>query len=159
MQTEIFATIIITMMFPFIATAIVTHRTLDRRFPHPVMIACWALAFAAAICLCYLEIDRIFGISDKPIFGLSLQAMQITTIICISIFSAVWLAMTLAIYRGTVSSKALTALVYGTICLTSYIGIQIAMSILDSELEVHISTLRDNVIVYEPSSSRERSGG
>lgn len=148
MQTEIFATIIITMMFPFIATAIVTHRTLDRRFPHPVMIACWALAFAAAICLCYLEIDRVFGISDKPIFGLSLQAMQITTIICIIIFSSIWLATTLAIYRGTVSSKALTALVYGTICLTSYIGIQIAMSILDSELEVHISGLRDNVIVY-----------
>lgn len=148
MQTEIFTTIIVTMMFPFIATAVVTHRTLDRRFPHPVMIACWALAFAAAICLCYLEIDRLFGISDEPIFGLSLQAMQITTIVCISIFSAVWLAMTLAIYRGTVSSKALTAMVFSTICLTSYIGVEIAMTIIEGKMGIRISGLAESVPIY-----------
>ncbi len=148
MQTEIFTTIIVTMVFPFIATAAVTHRTLDRRFPHPVMIACWALAFAAAIYLCYVEIDHVYGLSYKPVIGLSLQAMQITTIICISTFSAVWLAMTLAIYRGTASSKALTALVFSTICLTSYIAIQMAILILDGRFGIHIAGLSENVEVY-----------
>ncbi len=148
MQTEIFTTIIITMMFPFIATAVVTHRTLARRFPHPMMAACWTLALAAAICLCYLEIDHVFGLSNESIIGLSLQAMQITTIICISTFSAIWLVMTMTIYRGTASSKALTALVFSTICLTSYVGVQVATAIIDDRLGIHIDGLTQNVAVY-----------
>ncbi len=147
MQTEIFATVLVTMMFPFVATAIVTHRTLDRRFPLPVMISCWALALVVAAFLCYREIDHLYGISDEPIFGLSLQAMQVTAIVCIFTFSVIWLAMTLAIYRGTVSSKALTALVYGTICLTSYIGVQITISIL-SDLGMLVADMSDNIKVY-----------
>lgn len=147
MQTEIFATVLVTTIFPFIATAIVTHRTLDRRFPLPVMISCWALALVVAAFLCYREIDHLYGISDKPILGLSLQAMQVTAIVCIVTFSVIWLAMTLAIYRGTVSSKTLTALVYGTICLTSYIGVQITISIL-SDLRLLVADMSDNIKVY-----------
>ena len=148
MQTEVFTTIIITMMFSFIATAIVTHRTLDRRFSHPVMAACWILAFAVATWLCYQEIDHIFGISDEPIFSLSLQAMQITSVLCIFTFSAVWVVTTMAAYRGTASSKALTALLLNTVCLTSYIGIQIMTTILDNGVHVHIGSLKDTFAIY-----------
>lgn len=117
MLESLFIRIVVTMVFPFIATAYMTDRALHRRFPLPMTMLMWVVAFIASFWICHVIIDHAYGITDEIIFGpIYERSVQVTTLVCVSTFTAAWTAVTCTAYRGTPSSRIMTAFVYATLC-------------------------------------------
>lgn len=122
MLEALFERIVIDVMFPFFAGAILMSLTLDERFGRFKTALLWTASLASAFAVCYLSLDHLYGVTTVPVLGpIHINMIQKSTLLCVVVFTAVWNLSSLLFYRGTPSSKLVVGMMYSAICIIVFV--------------------------------------
>lgn len=118
----LFEKIVIDVILPFIAGAVLIGLTLDGRCDRPKTIILWIASFALASIACYLILDSTYGITEVPVLGpIHSKMIQTSTLLCMAVFSAAWLVSALLLHKGTPSSVLVVGMMYSAICIIAFV--------------------------------------
>ena len=132
MLYTLFQAILITIVFPYFATAFMTGRTLERRLPLPATVAVWILVFLLSYGACYVLVGRVVPIIDDPRLSLLTPGEVDNTVLISNLtLTALCIMTTLCLYRGSLSSRIMVSLLYSAICFTTFIGIDTLLTATD----------------------------
>lgn len=124
MYVWLYYSILVSVIFPFLATAVMTHLSLERRFPVYVHIGFWAVGIVFVNLLCYHAVDNIYVLSPIIILGpIQPNCVEASTVICISFHIVTWAVISLLTYKGSWSSKLMVTFIYSLICVASVVAI------------------------------------
>ena len=122
MLETLFERIVVDVMFPFFAGAILMSLTLDERFGRLRTALLWAISLASAFAICYISLDHMYGITSTPILGpIHSNMIQTSTLLCVVAFTIVWNISSLLFYKGTPSSKLVVGMIYSAICIIVFV--------------------------------------
>ena len=132
MLYSLFQSILLSAIFPYIATAFMTGRTLDRRLPLPLTLLAWVCVLIGSYATCYLLVDDMIRIVYDPRMGLIMPGdVEKAAMVCNLTLLAFNMIATMCLYRGKISSRLLVSLLYSSICITSYMGIDTLLAYTD----------------------------
>ncbi len=149
MYVWLYYSILVSLIFPFLATATMTHRSLESRFPLPVYVVFWAAGFFVATYVSYSIVDHLYDLMPVIVFGpIQPDSLETSTVICIVSYIITWIVITTLAYKGSWSSKLMVAFIYALICMASvlaidavyihYYGLQFPDFVFKSRTEIHI---------------------
>ncbi len=124
MYVWLYYSILVSVIFPFLATAVMTHLSLERRFPVYIHIGLWAVGIILVNFLCYRTVDNIYVLTPIIMLGpIQPNCIETSTVICISFYIVTWAIITLLTYKGSWSSKLMVTFIYSLICVASVVAI------------------------------------
>ena len=158
MYVWLYYSILVSLIFPFMATAVMTHRSLERRFSLPVHFAIWLIAILIVNYVSYSVVDHLFDLTPIIMLGpIQPDSVETSTMVCITTYIVMWIAVTLLAYKGSWSSKLMVAFIYSLICVASvvaidalyihYYGFDIPDIVFKTRTAIHIVA---TVMVYAP---------
>lgn len=120
----LYYSILVSLIFPFMATAAMTHRSLERRFHILVHLAIWLIALLIVNYVGYRIVDDLFHLTSTILLGpLQPQCVETSTVVCITAYIIAWVIVTLLSYKGSWSSKLMVSFIYALIGVASVVAI------------------------------------
>lgn len=158
MYVWLYYSILVSLIFPFLATATMTHRSLERRFPLPGYVFFWAAGFFIATYVSYSIVDYLYDLVPIIVLGpIQPDSLETSTVVCIVTYIITWIVITTFAYKGSWSSKLMVAFIYALICMASvmaidsvyihFYGLQFPDDVFKSRTVIHIIA---TAIFYAP---------
>ena len=120
MYVWIYLTIFLSLILPFMATAVMTHRSLDRRLPVIAYVILWVAGLFIAYAVSYHIVDMMYELTPTIILGpIRQESVEIVSLVCLSSFIVTWVAITAFAYGGTLSYRLMVAFIYSLICVAA----------------------------------------
>lgn len=119
MQIELFLIILTTVLLPFSGVAVLSDRTLNRRYSRRVTVAMRIVAYlmAATIALAFWA---TCGFPDPSVHYEHHRVVRLTVLFCMFIMMAAEMAVTCLAYAGKPSARVFVSLLMSTLCFTMY---------------------------------------